>query len=195
MITFPSNRVQLGIGQEATLRIRFNAPTTMNQALSISVTTPGLVSVPANIQVPVDVLGQDITLTGEAEGQTELTLRYGSFSAAIPVDISAAATDLVINEVNFDMAGTENEEFVEVYNPTLAQVDLAEWSIELVNGSNGQPYKTISLASGMSIPPNGYLIVGDVAVRAALPANVVFIDIESSGNDHDIQMDRTMASD
>ena len=84
------------------------------------------------------------------------------------------------------MQGVENLEYVEIYNPSAATVNLDGWNLEFINGSNGQPYKTISLGDGM-LRPSQYLVVGDPAVGNGLPDNTIFIAIESSGNDHDFQ--------
>ncbi|MEE2789517.1 MAG: amidohydrolase family protein [Myxococcota bacterium] len=186
-LLFPANQIQLGVGQQANLLVQFDAPTTLATPLTSSVAAQGIVTVAASTPVPVNVLAQEIALTGVAEGQTQLTVRYGNLMATLPVTVSATAATLVLNEVNFDMTGVENQEFIEIFNPTLAPVQLANWSLELVNGTNGQAYKTIDLSPGMSIAANSYVIVGDVGVRASLPATTVFIDLVSSGNDHDIQ--------
>ena len=56
----------------------------------------------------------------------------------------AGAASVFINEVHYDNAGADVNEFIEVAGS--AGVDLAGWSIVLYNGSNGAPYGAFELS-------------------------------------------------
>jgi predicted extracellular nuclease len=79
------------------------------------------------------------------------------------------AAQLVINEVDYDQAGTDAAEFVEIKNVSSAPVDLAGYSLELVNGTGGGAaiYNTIALPS-VSLAAGSYFVV---CANAATVAN------------------------
>lgn len=72
---------------------------------------------------------------------------------------------LVINEVDYDQPSGDDAEFVEIFNPTLNAIDLSDYEILLVNGSNNQIYETLGL-SGM-LPSGGYLVATSGTVSVA----------------------------
>jgi hypothetical protein len=60
---------------------------------------------------------------------------------------------LVINEIDYDQPGTDNAEFIELYNTGPNAVDMTGYTLEFVNGNGGAVYDTnnlpaISLAAG-----------------------------------------------
>ncbi len=61
---------------------------------------------------------------------------------------------VVINEIMYNSIGTD-EEWVELYNPTDAAIDLENWKL-LDSDSNHTP---IVITSGYSIPPYGYFTI------------------------------------
>lgn len=67
---------------------------------------------------------------------------------------------LVINEIDYDQAGVDSAEFIELLNVDVLAVDLSQYTIELVNGNGGGAaiYKTISLPSVL-LPAGGYFVV------------------------------------
>jgi len=74
-------------------------------------------------------------------------------------------THLVINEIDYDQVGTDTAEFVEIFNPTPASIDLTGITLELVNGANGTVYATVDLSSEPALASGGYLVVADSAVN------------------------------
>lgn len=96
------------------------------------------------------------------------------------VEAPAPSVDgtLVINEIDYDQPGRDDAEFVELYNPGDTAVDLAKFTLELVNGSNNQPYDRVRLANTADdqantlLAPGGFLIVGSEKVLRDLPAGV-----------------------
>jgi hypothetical protein len=53
------------------------------------------------------------------------------------IDRSAASTSLVINQVDYDQAGTDASEFLELKNGSGAAINLDAYRVELVNGTGG----------------------------------------------------------
>jgi hypothetical protein len=88
---------------------------------------------------------------------------------------------LVINEVDYDSVGPgaaiDTAEFIELYNPTTTYVPTINLAVVLVIGDGnggGQEYARISLGSS-SIPPGGYLVIGNASILAALPPGTLSI--------------------
>jgi vibriolysin len=84
---------------------------------------------------------------------------------------------LTINEVDYDNSGTDNTEFIEIYNGTGAAVDLADYSVVLVNGGNNAVYKTFSLSSAGTLAAGEYLVIGSTSV--GVPAGAKKINFTS----------------
>ncbi len=69
--------------------------------------------------------------------------------------------ELVINEIDYDQAGTDTAEFVEILNKGATPVDLAGHSLVLVNGNGNAPYQTINLPSFVLPAGDYYVVCGD----------------------------------
>ncbi|MCB0790789.1 MAG: lamin tail domain-containing protein [Flavobacteriales bacterium] len=65
---------------------------------------------------------------------------------------------IVINEVDYDQAGTDDSEFIELYNYGAFDLPLNGLSVVLVNGSNNSVYETIPLNSVMLAAGDYYVI-------------------------------------
>ncbi|MEO7469327.1 MAG: hypothetical protein ABIV36_20155, partial [Sphingobium limneticum] len=76
------------------------------------------------------------------------------------------ASNVFINEIHYDNAGTDSGEFVEIAG--LAGTDVTGWSIVLYNGNPAQrsSYSTQTLSGVISDQQNGY-----GTIRIAYPAN------------------------
>ncbi len=79
------------------------------------------------------------------------------------------------------MGGEETQEFVELLNASPAVVNLDGWRLELVNGSNDEPYLTVNLNGELA--PGAYAVVGDPTVD--VPDGVRLFELPGAG--HDIQ--------
>ena len=64
---------------------------------------------------------------------------------------------IVINEFDYDQPGTDNAEFIELFNNAAAS-SLDNFSIQLINGRNSTTYRTIDL-TGFNINANDYFVV------------------------------------
>ena len=89
------------------------------------------------------------------------------------------ALKLVINEVDYDQAGADVAEFVEIVNPNTSAVDLADYRIELVNGSNGRRYGSYTTTGRLAA--GGYFVIADQTVIDAVPTGTVSVPLKSSG--------------
>jgi hypothetical protein len=67
--------------------------------------------------------------------------------------------ELVINEVDYDQAGTDAAEFIEIKNNGQNDIDLEGYSVKLINGSGVVIYATYTFTEGMYIPGDGYFVI------------------------------------
>jgi lamin tail-like protein/Big-like domain-containing protein len=74
---------------------------------------------------------------------------------------------LVINEVDYDMVGTDTAEFVEIANPSTTPATLAGLQLVLVNGATSTVYDTIDLSPLGSLAAGQYLVIAGPNVTAA----------------------------
>ncbi len=88
-------------------------------------------------------------------------------STFVGVITSEDLPTLRINEVDYDNAGTDNAEWLELKNTGNAAFDIAGFSVQLVNGNLGGAavYKTIILPS-FTLAAGGYYVIGN---NAAIP--------------------------
>ena len=84
---------------------------------------------------------------------------------------------VIINEIDYDQPGTDTAEFIELFNSGTSEVSLENYSVDLINGSNSSPYRSIDL-SGLNINASGYFVIcGD----ASLVANCDYSFTTTSG--------------
>ncbi len=71
---------------------------------------------------------------------------------------------IVINEFDYDQAGSDTAEFIELFNSGGSTLSLDNVSIDLINGANLSVYRSIDL-SGFSINTNDYFVIcGDASL-------------------------------
>jgi predicted extracellular nuclease len=131
----------------------------------------------------------DITGTDPLIEHSTATGAAGAlFSPGTQIDGTAFAgcspvtpmTTLVINEIDYDQAGTDAAEFIELYNYGAAPVDLNGLAVELVNGSGATVYQTFNL-------PAVSLAAGDWFVVCADSANTPNCDLDVTPDTNLIQ--------
>lgn len=131
------------------------------------------------------VIGPGLWLAEDGRIFVELSADFGAGDVELIVALAAppcAAGHLVVNEIDYDQAGTDASEFLEIYNGTGAAVNLAGYSVELVNGTGGGAavYQTIPL-------PAVDLADGDYFVVCADAATTFNCDLDVSPNTDLIQ--------
>lgn len=72
---------------------------------------------------------------------------------------------VVINELNYDDSSTDDVEFVELYNPTGATVDIGGWTLVGEEGSaGGAANGSVTIPAGTMLLAGDYYVVGQPAV-------------------------------
>jgi uncharacterized protein len=88
-----------------------------------------------------------------------LTALATFFVLAAPA--SAASTTLVVNEVDYDQAGTDTAEFLEIRNDASTPVNLDTYAVRFVNGANNAIYLNADLPNVDLAPGGHYVVCGD----------------------------------
>jgi hypothetical protein len=120
-------------------------------------------------------------VAGNVASVVTVTATFGSSSLSSDITVTAPAVGrLVINEVDYDNMSTDNAEFVEIFNAGTGPVDLTGYSLVLVNGTDGNAYKTVNLSSAGTLASGQYLVVGSSSVLATVPSGTLTVSFGSS---------------
>ncbi|MCB0558522.1 MAG: lamin tail domain-containing protein [Phaeodactylibacter sp.] len=111
----------------------------------------------SNVELPANALPVMVTASFNAE-----TCSADGFAPAV-YPCSLPNCTPVINELDYNNPGTDDREFVELYNPCSQAINLADYSVIFVNGSNGQIYGDFQLPSVMLGPGEFFVICGNGA--------------------------------
>lgn len=93
---------------------------------------------------------------------------------------------LVINEVDYDQAGTDAAEFIEIHNPGLTAVSLTGITLYTINGMAGTAVQAMvdltTNSEGLtSLPAGGYIVVLTTAsTGVTVPTGIATIDLAST---------------
>jgi hypothetical protein len=107
--------------------------------------------------------GEHVPL-GDGALEVELeVLEHGEKSAG------DCADGLRINELDYDQAGSDDAEFVEVLNPLTCDAVLNDVALELVNGGDGKVYARYALAEGAEkLVAGARFLLGDPTLLAGI---------------------------
>lgn len=73
------------------------------------------------------------------------------------------ARRVVINEVQTGSAASANDEFIELYNPCRAPLDVGNWTLVYRSATGMSDVLVAQLANGQMIPGGGYLLIAGPA--------------------------------
>ena len=182
---------QIPVSGSGNLRVLIDLPAPAGGETVTLSAEPAVLSLPVSVLIPEGAVAADFQVgAGDAPAMSRVTARLGALSATAAIDVVAGGggRGLVVNEINYDMGGTEDHEFIEIYNAGNAAVALAGWRVELVNGRDNGVYGAYELdtAGPAQLAPGAYLLVADEAL--AVPAGVAVIRLPSASNqNHNIE--------
>jgi hypothetical protein len=151
------------------LAVTLDVPALIATDVALTVTPSAAGTVPATVTVPAGQLSATFPYVDGSGMDATVTATFSASMSSATVTVSTGADHLVINEVDYNQPSTDNDEYIEIYNPSVAAVSLTGKQILLINGSNGAVYETYDLGTG-SLPAGGYLVIasGNVSVPAGV---------------------------
>ena len=128
------------------------------------------------------------TLRFELEGGEPVPMGPGALDVDLEVLESGATSQgdctaaLRISELDYEQAGSDEGEFVEVLNGGPCTAKLADVALELVNGGDGKVYARYELAEGVAeLPAQARFVLGDPALLEQILANTPRLALRGSG--------------
>jgi hypothetical protein len=84
--------------------------------------------------------------------------------AVFSIIAEQAVPDIIINEVDADQAGTDADEFIELYDGGVGNQSLDGFVVVLFNGSDDSSYNTAIDLDGYTTDVDGYFVIGSATV-------------------------------
>lgn len=146
-------------------------------------TFPSMDDVSTQLNPGIDAAGNDdltnwcLTPMGNTYGTMD---REGTPGAANEPCACPAASGVVINEVDYDDDGTDDHEFVELFNPTGSAIDVTGWTLAFYS-ENDSRQDGSALLTG-SIPAGGYYVITGSGSDTT-PSDVMMSDAFQNGTE------------
>ncbi len=190
-IAFEPAVLDLAIGQVAEVTLSFDVPVPPDFLVTLRAEPEGVVQFPVEFELEGGQARVVFEVSAVAAGEATLFAEAGD-GGALMAEAAVTVIDVPptprLTEVNYDMAGDETLEFVEVHNPGGRPLPLGGLVVELVNGNSNSVYESYPLGGpGAELAAGGFIVVGDPAVGDLLPEGALFVAWDSAGNNHDIQ--------
>lgn len=97
-----------------------------------------------------------------------MLLTLATLAVFAPQGPGTSTAPVVINEFSYEDAGTDDKEFVELYNRTAVPVDISGWSLQGEEGTLGDtPNAAFVFPANTFINPGDHLVVGMAGVPGA----------------------------
>ncbi|MCB0584616.1 MAG: lamin tail domain-containing protein [Phaeodactylibacter sp.] len=109
----------------------------------------------SNVELPANAMPVMVTASFSDEDCSADGLAPAVYPCSLP-DCTP-----VINELDYNNPGTDDREFVEIYNPCTQPINLGDYSVIFVNGSNGQIYGNFQLPAVALDPGEFFVICGN----------------------------------
>lgn len=142
-----------------------------------------------SVIVPQDAKSATFTYTDSLGVPATITATQGDSTFSATVTIADSSSDhLVLNEVDYDQPSSDTAEFIELYNGTGADVDLADFQVVLINGNGDTVYATHELKAAGILGAGRFLVLhaGAVVVaQGAIELKITGFTVQNGGNSTD----------
>jgi hypothetical protein len=144
-------------------------------------------TVPMSVTVPAGQLTATVpfaSMTGTM-GQSTVTATLGVSMATSTVTVlaTAGASNVVISELQVGVSGSAADEFVELYNPTPAPVDIGGWVLQYRSATGTTYSPSVTIPMGTVLPPRRYFLITSVRNASAASGftGTVASDVANTG--------------
>ncbi|MFP2908208.1 lamin tail domain-containing protein, partial [Pyxidicoccus sp. 3LFB2] len=163
-------------GTTHTFTVVLDVPPATDTQVQLALQPASLGSVPVQVTVPANTLTAKFEFTAATTaGQGQLVATLGTQTAVSTVQVTGgSANHIVISEFAVRGATGDNDEFIELYNPTASTVELGGWKVQY-KSATGENYLSFSLPQAASIAPRSYyLVVADVYATDTVPGDATW---------------------
>jgi cytosine/adenosine deaminase-related metal-dependent hydrolase len=163
------------LGGKVTLNVVLDIPAPAGfAAINLDVTNGWMLSASSVTVMQDALLGAfDVTQAGANSSATVTATQNpgaGQVTAQATLTVGQnTANHLVINEVDYDNASTDDHEYVELYNPTDGPVDLTNLAIVTATTSTTAFQKTFPLGGSTPLGAKQFLVLGSTKALALVP--------------------------
>ncbi|AKJ04179.1 Metal dependent amidohydrolase [Archangium gephyra] len=162
LLVMACERTTVARGGTARCSVMLDVPPETDTVVSLSVSPAELGMVPSEVLIPAHQLSAVFMFTASSSlsGNGQVITTLGSQSLSVSIEVLAPPTTdhVVISEFAPQGPGGASDEFIELYNPTSAEVDLSGWKVQYKSGT-GTSYASYVLPAGSRIAAHGYFLV------------------------------------
>ncbi|MBX7113722.1 MAG: DUF4215 domain-containing protein [Myxococcaceae bacterium] len=152
------------------------APTDTVVTLALSPAT-GFGAVPAMVTIPANQVSATFILAADpmAMGMGTVSATLGAATLTSQVGVQLVTTQhLVLSEVAVKGPGGASDEFVELYNPTAAPIDISLWKIQYKSAAGAFYADKVTLPINTVVPPRSYFLVVGAGYVGAVAGDHVY---------------------
>jgi hypothetical protein len=156
--------------------VSLDVPAAEDTVIALALNPASLGTVPGTVTIRANEISAKFDFTAaqaSAQGTLTATLGSTSLTANIKVTAPVVVTDhVVISEFAPGGPAGANDEFIELYNPTNAAIDISGWRVQYRSAAGATYSMPAAFPSGSIIPAHGYFLVASNSYAGAVAPDV-----------------------
>lgn len=112
----------------------------------------------------------------------KLSTLLGCCTAILTSMASISAGPLVINEIDYDQPGSDDFEFVEIFNAGSTYIPLEDVALVFINGANNSEYRREELLLAGGIFPGQYVLVCNGSLNPSIASAATVLNFSGFNN-------------